>query len=123
MVFGSEGITVAMLRSLAQFRWTWRVELVTKGTVPYLTQKNPTLAKFGFGYSRVTDAYWYVDFPHWFIAAMTSLLPGGWLIRRVAIRRQRGAGRCLCCGYDLRGTPDRCPECGAVPEPRARTAA
>ena len=43
---------------------------------------------------------------------LPAILPALWLIRRARQRCQSRAGLCPQCGYDLRATPDRCPECG-----------
>jgi hypothetical protein len=50
--------------------------------------------------------------PYWFIVLLVGALPAWrfWRCRRS--RRQARAGFCSNCGYDLRASPDRCPECG-----------
>jgi hypothetical protein len=59
-----------------------------------------------------------LSIPYWMVTTITLLLPmlatGIWL-KRWARRRRRAHGLCTACGYDLRATPGRCPECGAVP--------
>jgi hypothetical protein len=50
---------------------------------------------------------------HWVIAAPLVLL-ASWRIGKTRQRRPT-AGLCAACGYDLRATPEQCPECGAVP--------
>ena len=47
-----------------------------------------------------------------FLPAAVWLATAGRL--RWRARRRRLAGRCVRCGYDLRSSPGRCPECGAT---------
>ena len=57
-----------------------------------------------------------VTLPHWFVAITLLLWPACWLVseRKRSLRAQRLAhGLCLECGYDLRASLGRCPECGA----------
>jgi hypothetical protein len=57
------------------------------------------------------------DAPYWFLLLLCSLPAALLLI--AASRRRRRSGLCPTCGYDLRATPGRCPECGTTPEAEA----
>src|SRR5688500_1589106 len=52
-----------------------------------------------------------VAVPFWALVLVSTPLPALWLRRRVRVRRLKRAGLCPACGYDLRATPNRCPEC------------
>jgi hypothetical protein len=56
-------------------------------------------------------------FPLWLPAAFFAVWP---LARTYRHRRRHPSGHCALCGYDLRATPRRCPECGSgIPSPPA----
>lgn len=50
--------------------------------------------------------------PYWLPVTAFLILPVRKLLLLNRSRRRRRAGLCVACGYDLRATSDRCPECG-----------
>jgi hypothetical protein len=53
---------------------------------------------------------WHLLFPHRYVVLAAAVLPMWWLWRVRRMRRRARRNACVVCGYDLRATPERCPE-------------
>ena len=101
--------------------WGFAVEnVVTETTYSYFYARHGIRRypdDFEFA-TRLVVSYWLICF----ICAVATVLAHRrklvWLLR-LLLKGRRGrriaAGLCANCGYDLRATPWRCPECGAEP--------
>ncbi len=63
---------------------------------------------------------WRAFVPYWLPTLASAVLPTAWLIDARRRKHRLKHGLCLTCGYDLRASKDRCPECGT---PMAATGA
>ena len=68
------------------------------------------LAQLQFGYPTARSRAIFV--PHWAVILLLAVIPGVWLFQAARNWNRREAGHCRKCGYDLRATPGKCPECG-----------
>ena len=78
------------------------------------------IASGGFAIGRFSAVrYSILDVAYWGLLLVFSIAPAANFIA-TAVRLRRLTRRlsqiqCAVCGYDLRATQDRCPECGTVP--------
>jgi hypothetical protein len=115
---------VSPTQSVEKIEWKWGRMTRPYGSFPASVERHLHADwKFlGFWRNHQVKSFANLDaivIPYWFTALVTGFL-GGWRIL-VTRKRQRQIFRrannlCLDCGYDLRATPDRCPECGTVPQ-------
>jgi hypothetical protein len=61
-----------------------------------------------------TTSHRLIVVPYWFPTALFAVAPAIWFRRTRRGLHRKMAGHCPKCGYDLRATPDRCPECGNI---------
>jgi hypothetical protein len=64
-----------------------------------------------YSVNAITVLFW----PYWCVAAVALFLPAAWTVHLSRRYRRKRRNLCAACGYDLRATPTRCPECGAIP--------
>jgi hypothetical protein len=103
------GITSAQRLPGISWRFTNGGRSVWRSTMPVSTRPSfppPVVGTISYFIPR--RDVWVSD---WAVVLLFALTPAAATLRWVVARRSR-IGECSNCGYDLRATPDRCPECG-----------
>jgi hypothetical protein len=75
----------------------------------------PNWRRLGFDWNAIRSLdgmVRYLVVPYWSVMFVLLLAPALVLLKGARRRGLRAAGCCPACGYDLRATPERCPECG-----------
>ena len=89
--------------------WPQSAEMFSGGEFPVFEPPSAggtitiSYAKFG---QRIRVTF----VPYWIPVAAVAVV----FVLTLAVRRRAPAGHCRRCGYDLRASPDRCPECGTA---------
>jgi hypothetical protein len=107
-----------------RWRWVYRSDVTREDDRRDMADplrrfsKGVRLGRYGFAYlyqpGRRGGRAYCIAAPLWLGVIPTLLPPAAWFWNYRRMRRRSKQGRCPTCGYDLRATPDRCPECGTA---------
>ena len=129
-VFRIDASHAASIKAEIASRYAWRPRGVTTYSnpvderIPYWIESPSPWNRLGFEWfddhgrtlGKLRDIHYRgisVMFPHWSAIGVLGTMVGLWIVSRWRWSRRAKKGHCVACGYDLRATPGRCPECGA----------
>ena len=108
--------TTASIRAFDAPRWLQAIGIDWRWQT---TAAPPAAAPAAMPLAGFVQRERHVSIPFWLLIVLTATV--GWLLgrRNWLVRRRVINGQCPVCGYDVRATPDHCPECGLTDAPPA----